>query len=378
MLRTGLAGRRLAWHGQTGIKVLGGWRASKQAASSKCFTDSCEHLVDWKNSTGTTPPIPTPPIPTLRQFSDTQIHIFSHLCTGGAEHPFLPIMRRRTPVLLSLFLSALQLASAVKHADFKTCDQSGFCRRNRALADEATAAGSAWEAPFELDPASIKLSEGVLTGTVWKTVPEKDGGRLEFPLQVTVFDDGVARVTIDEARRQKGEVELRGGSKARKERYNEVEKWAIIGETYADAIFIGAGLDKGDSSTKVTYNYGQNDVVIQHKPFKVTLFRGGEAQIVLNERNFMNIEHWRAKEEKKVEKKVEEAEKEAEKEGEKKEAEEEKKVEESGPDQSTWWDESFGGNTDSKPKGSFKTRLCNTLACAIHLLIFRRSRGHFP
>lgn len=228
------------------------------------------------------------------------------------------------PSLLVLLFSVLQLSSAVKHDNFKTCAQSGFCKRNRALADDATAAGPAWSAPYELDATTVKLHEGVLTATIWKTVPEKEGGKLEFPLTVKFLDDGVARVTIDEARRQKGDIELRGESKATKQRYNEAEKWALVG---GENLFFNSALEKGDSSTKVTYNWGQIEVVIEHKPFKVTMLRNGEAQIVLNDRSFMNIEHWRPKEEKK--------------EGE----------EGSGPDQSTWWDETFGGNTDSKPRG---------------------------
>jgi alpha 1,3-glucosidase len=39
------------------------------------------------------------------------------------------------------------------------------------------------------------------------------------------------------------------------------------------------------------------------------------------------------------------------KEGEEETKEEEKKIEEPVQDESTWWDESFGGNTDSKPRG---------------------------
>jgi mannosyl-oligosaccharide alpha-1,3-glucosidase len=58
----------------------------------------------------------------------------------------------------------------------------------------------------------------------------------------------------------------------------------------------------------------------------VTFKREGSAEVVFNERQFLNYEHWRAK---------------AEAEGNDCNAE----------DQSTWWDESFGGATDTKPKG---------------------------
>jgi alpha 1,3-glucosidase len=55
------------------------------------------------------------------------------------------------------------------------------------------------------------------------------------------------------------------------------------------------------------------------------------------------LEHWRAKVEKPKEEKTE---------GDEENKEEEKKVEEeNGEDESTWWEESFGGNTDTKPRG---------------------------
>jgi alpha 1,3-glucosidase len=236
-------------------------------------------------------------------------------------------MRRPTSglTLVVLLLSVLDVATAVKHADFKTCVQSGFCRRNRALADQAIAAGPAWTSPYELETENMKLEQGVLTGTIWKTVDEKDGGRVELPLTISLLDDGVARVTIDEAKRRKGEIELRGDSKANKERYNEAEKWVLVG---GKNVFANAKLESLEGESRVSYGFGDFQVVLQHKPFKVTFMRNGEAHIVLNERNFMNFEHWRPQREKK--------------EG------------EQGEDESTWWDETFGGNTDSKPRGWYR------------------------
>jgi alpha 1,3-glucosidase len=56
----------------------------------------------------------------------------------------------------------------------------------------------------------------------------------------------------------------------------------------------------------------------------------------------LNLEHWRAK----VEKPQEET-----KEGDEENKEENKVEEKKGEDESTWWEETFGGNTDSKPRG---------------------------
>jgi alpha 1,3-glucosidase len=230
----------------------------------------------------------------------------------------------------------------VKRENFKTCDQSGFCKRNRAYADAATS-NSKWQSPYILDRGSIKFDKGVLSGTVLKKLPTNENVRL--PLKITFHESGTARVTIDEEKRQKGQIELRHGSKARKERYNEAEKWAIVGGT---SVSTGAALNKDTDkgTTRVMYGPGSIfEAVIRHEPFGVDFKRGGETQIKFNDRGLLNIEHWRPKVEKPAAENKEGSEEEP------KESAAEVPTQESGEDENTWWDESFGGNTDSKPRG---------------------------
>ena len=230
---------------------------------------------------------------------------------------------------------------SVKRENFKTCDQSGFCKRNRAYADTALSS-SKLESPYTLEPSSIKFDKGVLTGTVVKKIANANND-VRLPLKITFHESGTARVTVDEEKRQKGQIELRHGSKARKERYNEAERWAIVGGT---AVSTGAALNKDaeKGTTRVVYGPGsKSEAVIRHSPFGIDFKRDGETQIRFNDKGLLNVEHWRAKVEKPAE--------------EKKEGEEEKEegdqpiVAEAAEDKSTWWEESFGGNTDSKPRG---------------------------
>lgn len=161
------------------------------------------------------------------------------------------------------------------------------------------------------------------------------GETVKLPLTITFLESGAARVTVDEEKRQKGEIELRHGSNARKERYNEAEKWAIVGGLDVSK---GAKLSKEveEGTTRVLFGQaGTHEAVITHSPFGIDFKRGGETQIRFNERGLLNVEHWRAKVEK----------------VEKKEGEEEVTTEETGVDESTWWDEAFGGSTDTKPRG---------------------------
>lgn len=229
----------------------------------------------------------------------------------------------------------------VKHENFKTCEQSGFCKRNRAYADTALSTSN-WNSPYTLDPASIKFNKGVLTGTVLKKLATSDEN-VRLPLTITFHEAGTARVTVDEERRQKGDIELRHDSKARKERYNEAEKWAIVGGT---AVSTGAALSKDadQGTTRVLFGQGSKfEAIVRHAPFGIDFKREGETQIQFNDRGLMNFEHWRAK--------VEKPEVAAAEGSEENQTEDTAVKTDSGEDESTWWEESFGGNTDSKPRG---------------------------
>ena len=230
---------------------------------------------------------------------------------------------------------------SVKHENFKTCEQSGFCKRNRAFADQATAKGSSWTSPFTLSPSTLKTQKGSLTATLLKDLGN-DEKPAKFDLTVDFQQDGVARVIIDETRRKTGDIELRHGSQARKERYNEVSDWALVGTPQLD------GSIKTESTADDTFvKYGPNtaySAVIKHNPFSINFLRDEQVQVKLNGQGLMNMEHWRPKVE--IEKPAEEETKEGE------EAKPSEPVAEiPGEDESTWWDETFGGNTDSKPKG---------------------------
>lgn len=226
----------------------------------------------------------------------------------------------------------------VKEHDFKKCHQSGFCKRNRAYADQVSEAAS-WQAPYNILPDSTSFKDGQLQAVILKTINDQ-GETVRLPITVSFLQSGVTRVTVDEEKRLKGEIELRHNSPIRKERYNEAEKWAIVG---------GTDLDKNakvvfEDKAQTTVQYGPEskfEAVVSFAPFSVDFRRDGQSQIKLNDRGLLNMEHWRPKVDKPTPEK---------KEGE--EAEKDKTEEEpKGEDESTWWEETFGGNTDTKPRG---------------------------
>ncbi|KAI4180105.1 MAG: hypothetical protein LQ346_007061 [Caloplaca aetnensis] len=219
---------------------------------------------------------------------------------------------------------------AVKHENFKTCNQSGFCTRNRAYADKATAGGPSWTSPYSLDSRTISVKKGQLTAVVIKSL-DGSSEAVRLPLTISLLESGTARVTLDEERRQKGDIELRHGSPARKERYSGVQDWAIVGGLNPDDE-ITASVE--EQQTVIRYGLKKDfKAVIQHAPFAIDFFRKDEIQIRFNANGWLNLEHWRPKIDRE------------------KPEEEEPAPSEPAEDESTWWEESFGGNTDTKPKG---------------------------
>lgn len=185
-----------------------------------------------------------------------------------------------------------------------------------------TTSDDPYSSPYVVDAASLKLKNGIVTGLIKKTVGVET---VKLPLELSFLESGVVRVTVDEEKRQKKDIELRHESKARKERYNEASQWALVGGLNPNK---NVKLSK-DTEGYTIVQYGPDntwEAVIRHAPFGVEFRKDGEKHIKINDRGFMNVEHWRPK--------VERAE-----------------GEEAPQDEGTWWEETFGGNTDTKPRG---------------------------
>lgn len=141
-------------------------------------------------------------------------------------------------------------------------------------------------------------------------------------------------MTVDEERRKNGDIELRHESKVRKERYDEAAQWVIVGGLTPNKL-AASSPESAEGTTRILYGEGgKHEAVIRHAPFAIDFKRDGQTHIQLNEKGLLNVEHWRAEE------KAEPA----------KEGEEQKEIPKK-PLEDTWWDESFGGATDTKPRG---------------------------
>ena len=238
-----------------------------------------------------------------------------------------------------------------KAHDFKTCSQSGFCRRGRALsarATEARAQGASWVSPYSVDPASIRESDGGkarLTADVRSSLyPD-----IRFGLDVRIHEDGVVRVRMDEV----------GGLR---KRYDETASWALIAEPTLrkDVKWV-----KGKKEIRTTYGGKKKDeveVVVTYEPLKVSLLRGGKEQVVLNGQGLLHMEHFRQK----VEPPPPAPEVEGEPQPATTEGQVPLKMAENprlwfeGETEDAYWEETFSSWTDSKPKGRHLSNSYNT------------------
>lgn len=177
-----------------------------------------------------------------------------------------------------LLLATLPAVLAVKLEDFKTCSQAAFCRRGRALADRA-AQHSNWKSPYSVDPASLAISSDHASFTA--AVKSSLYPEIKFGLDVRVHEDGVVRVRMDEV----------GGLK---KRYDETTSWALIAEPALsrDTQWV---VGKADARAVIGPKENKAEVVVSFEPLKVTQYRNGKEEVVLNGLGLLHMEHFRSK-----------------------------------------------------------------------------------
>jgi len=225
-------------------------------------------------------------------------------------------------ISLGLFVSTL----AVKRNDFKTCDQSGFCKRNRALADRSQ--HDEWRSPYAVSAPTFV--DGKLSAQIINQVYPS----AKFRLDVTFQQDGVARVQMDEV-------------DGLRQRYNEAPKWTLEPSTKPDTATKDSDFETAFSAdqTRIKYHQGRYELVIEHSPIKLSFLRDGTPHVVVNERGLLNMEHFRLKPVGEGDNHVAD-----------------KVIHDMYPhfiadEEIGEWEESFAGKKDSKPKGQFATGL---------------------
>jgi mannosyl-oligosaccharide alpha-1,3-glucosidase len=246
----------------------------------------------------------------------------------------------RQVLVLFLFLF-IPFIFAFKNHDFKTCSQSGFCRRGRALSARASIAGPTnWISPYSIDRSTVSIKPdqpAFLSAKVKSSLYPN----VQFELDVRVHEDGVIRVRMDEV----------GGLR---KRYDEAASWALIREPQLSGDvrwMLGT-----DDARAVYGGRGGIAVVVTFEPLKITVLRDGKEQIVLNGRGLLHMEHFRVKEEpprQPTDEKVQEGAETviAETVVAQTVLEVNQRAWFEGENQDAWWEETWQSWTDAKPKG---------------------------
>ncbi|XP_066973212.1 neutral alpha-glucosidase AB isoform X2 [Macrobrachium rosenbergii] len=209
-------------------------------------------------------------------------------------------MHARLAVFTALILSTF----AVDRNNFKSCQQSSFCRRHRAL--------KPGESPYNFQIDSMKVSDAGVVGDV---VNEKNKGL--FVLELYPIKDSTIRIKINEKNPIKPRFE---------------EPFAVVGSLSPEKFEV---LDK--SSNGFTLKFGTSQVVLQASPLKIDLYSHGQLVVSTNARGLLKFEQYRNK---------------VENENPPQDGEEQPNtLLDDEDDKDGLWEETFKGHTDSKPNG---------------------------
>ncbi|WFD34956.1 glucan 1,3-alpha-glucosidase [Malassezia cuniculi] len=168
------------------------------------------------------------------------------------------------------------LVGAVNPGVFKECNDSSLCRRFRRTAEHVEA-NAPFISPYSVDDLNAAaLSDGVLHTTVRSALHPS----VRFGLNVTFFDDGSARLRMDEASPTYNDLR----------HYDGAATWAIkrLPNIAGDASL--STHDKG-----VTVSWAGNQFILEYEPLRLSFVRDGVVQAVVNDRSLLHMEHFRSK-----------------------------------------------------------------------------------
>lgn len=178
------------------------------------------------------------------------------------------------------------VASAVKHELFKDCKQSGFCARNRFYAKQISAAKA--KSPYFIDPGSVTESSKAIEAKIKKRLP--NGAEVSFELQLLILQGENIRFKVNEERNFTSLGPLNG------KRFDGTAAAAFDQDPDEKTLQFTSKVTK--STQKLSFEYGSNlRLELTYSPVKLTIYKNEEPIIVLNDRQFLNIEHLRTQNE---------------------------------------------------------------------------------
>ena len=221
---------------------------------------------------------------------------------------------------LFLLLKLQPLSASPDEHQLKTCNEAGFCHRNRYYAARIQKSGRSY---YRVDSESVSysLEDRTLRANIVKTVPRRDIDDIQVVLPFTLtFNEelGGIRFTIDEIRN------LSSSSSSstlfvNQQRYNETSNWTFsqdfkwvgdnvtISSKSASPVFHGLGGSLLNSVFSVFSLFPKEEYLVLDSPsklirveinmdsFKLEIFHRDELVLTVNERHLLNYEHYRTK-----------------------------------------------------------------------------------
>ncbi|XP_016332105.1 neutral alpha-glucosidase AB-like [Sinocyclocheilus anshuiensis] len=219
-------------------------------------------------------------------------------------------------VCVSLFFSS---TIAVDRGNFKTCDQSAFCKRQRAL--------KPGQSPYRALLETLELSDSRLTLQLIN-----DNNKVHLLLELYRLQGNMTRVKINELKPLKPRFEVPD---------------VLIAEPPTEPLSV---LSKDDNGVVLSLGAKNQRLIVSARPFRLDIMQGPEVLLSLNSRGLLAFEHLRLH--KDTQAQPDGAEVKESVDGDQQQDEGEKDEDgESDKEEDGLWEETFKSHTDTKPNG---------------------------
>ena len=178
------------------------------------------------------------------------------------------------------FLLLTPCLLAVDRSNFKTCQQSGFCKRQRSFNQNNQ------KSTYKIDTNSIKLDE--YNGVVKADLINSKYPEIKFLLSLENFQQSIFRFSVDEE--SKLFSRFRNDDVVVKENL-EIERIKQINDSNND----NGVNDNNDNQLKLQLT-NQITTKIIFKPFSIHFYSDDSEYLNFNSKNLLHIEHFRKKE----------------------------------------------------------------------------------
>ncbi|KAM8938957.1 neutral alpha-glucosidase AB isoform 1-T1 [Pelodytes ibericus] len=226
---------------------------------------------------------------------------------------------RRILGIALVFSACLFPVLSVDRSNFKTCDQSSFCKRQRKLEPGSS-------------PYRALLGSAKLTADKLEIQLIDDKNQVSLLLEVFGLNGNMTRIKINEINPLKPRYEVPD---------------VLVGTPASENLQV-TGQD--DNTLELTLGSAEHKLLVTGTPFRLDILCGRDLVLSVNSRGLLHFEHLRERKDTDSEKTDVPPESDNENPGEEEAVKEEesKKVEE---DEPGMWDETFKTHTDSKPNG---------------------------